>query len=37
MLIRADLMKKGIWQDKKRLFQWLMNEGRPFLTRDIRL
>ena len=37
MLIRADLIKKGIWQDKKRLFAWLMNEGRPFLTRDISL
>jgi hypothetical protein len=37
MLIQADLVKKGIWQDKKRLFQWLMNEGRPFLTRDISL
>ena len=37
MLIQSDLMAKGIWQDKKRLFQWLMNEGRPFLTRDISL
>lgn len=37
MLIQADLVKKGIWQDKKRLFAWLMNEGRAFLTRDIRL
>lgn len=37
MLIQADLVKKGIWQDKKRLFAWLMNEGRPFLTRDISL
>jgi len=37
MLIQADLMKQGIWQDKKRLFAWLMNEGRPFLTRDISL
>ena len=37
MLIQTELVKKGIWQDKKRLFAWLMNEGRPFLTRDIKL
>lgn len=38
MLIQQDLVKKGIWQDKKRLFAWLMSdEGRPFLTRDISL
>lgn len=37
MLIQTELVKQGIWQDKKRLFAWLMNEGRPFLTRDIRL
>jgi hypothetical protein len=37
MLIKTDLIAKGIWQDKKRLFAWLMNEGRPFLTREISL
>ena len=42
LLARMTLEEKvaqmiGIWQDKKRLFAWLMNEGRPFLTRDISL
>lgn len=37
MLIQMDLKAKGIWDDKPRLFAWLMSEGRAFLTRDIKL
>lgn len=37
ILVMHDLMKQGIWQDKKRLWAWLNNEGRMYKTRDIRL
>lgn len=37
MLVMHDLMKKGIWQDKKALWKWLNTEGQMYKTRDIRL
>lgn len=37
MLVMHDLMKKGIWQDKKRLWMWLNTEGKIYKTRDISL
>ena len=37
MLVMHDLMKKGIWQDKKALWKWLNTEGRMYKTRDISL
>lgn len=38
MLVMHDLMKRGIWQDKRALWTWLNSpEGRIYKTRDIRL
>ena len=37
MLVMHDLMKKGIWQDKKALWYWLNTEGRMYKTREISL
>ena len=37
MLVMHDLMKKGIWQDKKALWNWLNTEGRMYKTREISL
>lgn len=37
MLVMHDLMKKGIWQDKKALWKWLNTEGRMYKTREISL
>jgi hypothetical protein len=37
MLVMHDLMKKGIWQDKKALWKWLNTEGQMYKTREIML
>lgn len=37
MLVMHDLVKKGIWQDKKALWNWLNTEGRMYKTREISL
>ena len=37
LLVQQDLVKRGIWQDKPKLWIWLNTEGRAYKTRDIQL